>query len=118
DIPSPVDHDPIEGSRVRFRPIEERDLPDLLRWLADPGVREFYGDPDETIEQVREHYMAPDVNPAWRFVIEEQTDGGPRAVGEIQYYHQYPGEDYAWSAGIDIFIGEPDARDRGLGTES
>jgi aminoglycoside 6'-N-acetyltransferase len=47
-------------------------------------------------------------------VIEE--DG--RGVGEIQYHHAYPGSDYAWSAGIDIFIGDPDARDRGVGTEA
>lgn len=25
---------------------------------------------------------------------------------------------YLWTAGIDIFIGEPDARDRGVGTEA
>jgi aminoglycoside 6'-N-acetyltransferase len=117
-IPSPVDHDPIEGPRLRFRPIEERDLPDILRWLADPEVREFYGDPDETVEEAREHFMEPDVTPCWRFVIEEHTHEGTRGVGEIQYYHPYPGDEWTWSAGIDIFIGEPDARGRGLGTEA
>ena len=39
-------------------------------------------------------------------------------MGEIQYHHAYPGEDFTWKAGIDIFIGEPDARDRGLGSEA
>lgn len=114
-MPPPSAHGPIAGPHdVSFRQVEERDLPDILRWLADPEVREFYGDPDETIEQARRHYLEPDVNPCWRFVIE----WAGRGIGEIQYYHQYPGEDYEWDAGIDIFIGEPDARGRGVGIEA
>ncbi len=113
-VPLPGDHDPIAGPRLTFRPIEEGDLPDLMRWLADPEVIEFYGDAPATIEAARDDYLEADVNPVWRFVIEE--DG--RGVGEIQYGHDYPGDDYAWKAGIDIFIGEPDARDRGVGTEA
>ncbi|MBM3140621.1 MAG: GNAT family N-acetyltransferase [Chloroflexi bacterium] len=112
EIPSPVDHDPIEGPRVRFRPIEERDLPDLLRWLADPEVRRYYGEPPASVAAARADYMEPDVSPCWRFVIELHG----RGVGEIQYYHQYAGYQ-EWTAGIDLFIGEPDARDRGVGTE-
>jgi aminoglycoside 6'-N-acetyltransferase len=115
---SPIEHEPIEGARLRFRPIEEADLRDLLRWLADPGVREFYGDPPEDLEAAREDYLEPDVTPCWRFVIEERTPDGPRGIGEVQCYHPYPGTEWLWSAGIDIFIGEPDARDRGLGTEA
>ncbi|MPZ99511.1 MAG: GNAT family N-acetyltransferase [Dehalococcoidia bacterium] len=113
-IPSPVDHEPIEGPRLRFRPIEERDLPDMLRWLADPEVVRYYGDPPADIDAARRDYMEPDVDPCWRFVIE--LDG--RGIGEIQYGHPYPGPDYSWTAGIDILIGEPDARDRGAGTEA
>lgn len=113
-VPSPVDHEPIEGATVSFRPIEERDLPDLLRWLADPEVVEFFGDRPASLDAARRHYMEPDVDPCWRFVIEYEG----RSIGEIQYAHQYLGEEYEWSAGVDIFIGEPDARGRGLGTEA
>lgn len=113
-VPLPGDHEPIVGPRLTFRPIGEADLPDLMRWLADPEVVEFYGDPPATLEAAHEDYLEADVNPVWRFVIEE--DG--RGVGEIQYGHDYPGDDFAWKAGIDIFIGEPDARDRGVGTEA
>lgn len=113
-IPLPGDHDPIVGLRLTFRPIAEVDLPDLMRWLADSEVVAFYGDPPASIEATREDYLEPGVNPTWRFVIE---DGG-RGVGEIQYHHAYVGEDYTWKAGIDIFIGEPDARDHGVGTEA
>lgn len=41
---------------------------------------------------------------------------GAAPIGGIEYFHDRPGA--PWSAGIDIFIGEPDARDRGLGTEA
>lgn len=117
-IPSPVDHEPIVGPLLRFRPIEERDLSDLLRWLSDPEVRRFYGNPPGPApEDLRRHYMEPDVEPCWRFVIEVTGRDRP-GIGEIQYAHQYPGADWEWSAGIDIIIGEPDARDRGLGTEA
>lgn len=104
----------IEGPRLRLRPLEERDLPDLLRWLADPEVTAYYGEPPAGLEDARRHYLEPDVNPCWRFAIE----AAGRAVGEIQYAHDYPGVEYEWSAGIDILIGDPDARDRGVGTEA
>ena len=112
--PSPVDHEPIEGERLRFRSIEERDLPDIMRWQRDPEVAAFFFEPDMDIATARTQYMEPDVAPCWRFVIE--LDG--RGVGEIQYWHPYAGEGWAWSAGIDIFIGEPYTRDRGTGTEA
>ena len=60
----------------------------------------------------RDDYLVAEDAPCWRFIIEEQ--GLP--VGEIQYYHPYVSE--GWSAGIDIFIGEPEDRGRGLGTEA
>ncbi len=113
-VPLPGDHESIEGPLLRLRPVTDNDLGDLLRWVSDPGVVEFYGQPPGSINETRAQYLEADVNPVWRFVIEYEG----RGVGEIQYWHQYPGSDYAWSAGIDIFIGEPDARDRGLGTEA
>ncbi|MEX2228162.1 MAG: GNAT family protein [Dehalococcoidia bacterium] len=114
EIPAPGDHAPIAGPRMHLRPIAEVDLPDIVRWLTDPDVVRYYGDPPASLERARTDYLEPDVNPTWRFVIELEG----RGVGEIQYYHAYAGADYTWSAGIDIFIGEPDARDRGVGTEA
>ena len=113
-VPLPGDHEPIRGPRLVLRPLSEDDLPDVVRWLSDPEVRQFYGDPPDSIEAARRYALEADVNPVWRFVIEE--DG--RGVGEIQYGHQYAGADFSWTAGIDIFIGEPEARNRGVGTEA
>ena len=114
-VPAPGDHPPISGPYdVRLRPVTEADVPDLLRWLSDPEVMQFYGDPPASEEECRQHYLEPDANPCWRFVVEWRG----RGVGEVQYYHRYPGEEYEWDAGVDIFIGEPDARGRGVGLEA
>ncbi len=113
-MPSPVQHERIDGPQLTFRPIEERDLPELMRLRSDAGVVEFFGEPPKDLDQMRRDFIEPDVNPVWRFMIDH--DG--RGIGEIQYWHQYPGQEFEWSAAVDIFIGEPDARDRGLGTEA
>lgn len=114
-IPLPGDHVPVEGPHdVRLRPIRADDVPNLLRWLADPEVVEFFGEPPATAEVCHAEYLEADQNPCWRFII--QWAG--RDVGEIQYYHPYAGAEYEWDAGIDIFIGESDARGHGVGTEA
>jgi aminoglycoside 6'-N-acetyltransferase len=107
-------HERIEGEVVSLRLLVESDLPDLVRWLSDPEVVQFYGEPPVSVDEARRDYIDPDVHPVWRFVIEHEG----RGIGEIQYHHPYPGTEWEWSVGIDIFIGEPDARNRGLGAEA
>ena len=114
EVPLPGDHEPIVGPRLRLKPLEEADLPGLWRWLGDPEVRRFYGERPDSIGELREDYLERGVNPVWRFVIEEDGEG----IGEIQYGHPYPGAEFVWTAAVDILIGEPGARDRGLGTEA
>ena len=106
----------IEGPfDVSFRPLVEADLPDVMRWLADPEVVQFYGDPPVDLATAREDYVTPSLDsPTWRYVIEWRG----RGVGEIQYYHRYAGQEYEWDAGIDIFIGDPTARGHGVGIEA
>lgn len=111
----PTQHDPIPGPHeVSLRPIREADIPALWRWLHEPEVVEFWGDPDETVEEVRAENLEPDVYPCWRFIIERE--GAP--VGLVQYWHDDPDPEWWWSAGIDILIGEPGARGRGAGIEA
>jgi aminoglycoside 6'-N-acetyltransferase len=115
DPVDPTAHAPIAGPHdVSLRPLAEADLPALLGWLHEPEVREFWGDPEETIEELRAAYLEPDMSPCWRFVIE--LDG--RGIGLIQYCHPDADPDAAWDAGIDILIGEPAARGRGAGIEA
>jgi RimJ/RimL family protein N-acetyltransferase len=109
ELPDPADHEPIQGPRLRLRPLTPDDLPTLMRWLADPKVQEFNGQPPESLAQAHDIYLVAEDAPGWRFAIEEQG----RPVDEIQYYHPFLNE--RWSAGIDILIGEPGYRNRGLG---
>jgi aminoglycoside 6'-N-acetyltransferase len=106
---------PIEGQRLSLRPVEERDLVLIQRWLAEPEVLYWWDTQLEDIDAVREEFLEPDRHqPLWRYLIEE----GGRSVGFVQWAHAYFDPEYAHTASIDIFIGEPDARDRGLGTEA
>ena len=105
----------IAGLRLRLRPVEEGDLAAILRWLREPEVLFWWDDALPDIEAARHEYLDPDAHvPLWRYLIEEHG----RGIGFAQWYHAYFGADYERSAGIDIFIGEPEARDRGLGTEA
>ena len=115
DLIDPGDHVAIPGPHdVSLRPIVEADLSDVRRWLEDAEVREYWGEPEETDEELRAHFVEPDYDPCWRFVIELTG----RGVGIIQYHHRYPDPDYFWDAGIDIFIGAPEARGHGAGIEA
>jgi RimJ/RimL family protein N-acetyltransferase len=105
---------------IAFRRLTDDDLPLMQRWLNQPAVKQWWDDSAETVEQVREHY-GPAIRgdePTQPFVI--VFDGRP--IGYIQSYRP---EDWPddWGrqelppgvAGIDLFIGEDDARHRGLG---
>ena len=84
-LPDPTDDEPIQGPRLRLRPITPDDLPALLRWLSDPEVMAFYGRPPSTLAEARGEFLEPSSLPCWRFIIE--ADG--RAIGEIQYSFSY-----------------------------
>ncbi len=114
-VPQPGDHAPIAGPHdVSLRPIAEGDLDMLLRWQREPEVAHWWDEADLSREEMRREYLEPDIAPTWRFVIEWEG----RDVGMVQYWHKYPDTDDLWSAGIDILIGEADARDRGVGREA
>lgn len=111
---------------VSLRPLVEADLPNVMRWLAEPEVVRFYGDPPTDLDEARRDYVEPDAGaPMHRYVIEwtpslgeHKEHGAPRDVGEIQWYHPYHDEATHWDSGVDIFIGEPDARGHGVGIEA
>jgi aminoglycoside 6'-N-acetyltransferase len=115
-VPHPGDHEPIAGPHdVRLRPIADGDIHQFMRWLREEEVAYWWDEADRSLEEIRADYFEPDpVYPCWRFIIVWQG----RDVGLIQYYHDYPDTESLFSAGIDILIGEPDARDRGVGREA
>ena len=102
---------------IRFRPLEESDLPQVEAWLRAEHVAAWWRDPLEiALEKRREALEGRrDVE---HYVILE--DGRP--VGMIQTYRVADHPNWGdlvgaepEAAGVDLFVGEPDAVDRGLG---
>ncbi|HYX79649.1 MAG TPA: GNAT family N-acetyltransferase [Actinomycetota bacterium] len=124
---SPNETIAVEGDlRIRRMRDEDADHERMVRWRNARHVREWW-DPDEpplTLEESRRHYGP-------------RTGGGPevacivelkgRPIGYVQFYPWeeepeaieaigLPTIPEAW--GLDIFIGEPDLLDRGIGTRT
>jgi aminoglycoside 6'-N-acetyltransferase len=106
---------------VTFRPLTEPDLPAMKRWLEDPDVAAWYREDSTGLEALREQYrdMFAGEDPTRGFVL--QIDG--LDAGYIQCYVIDDEPDYArqvrvdaGAVGIDLFIGEPAARNRGYGS--
>jgi aminoglycoside 6'-N-acetyltransferase len=100
------------------------DLPDVVRWLAEPHVREWWRGRPADLVSVRAKYL-PRIEgeePTEMFVIA----AGQRPIGMIQRYRVADYPDWADTlaavlaaepaAGIDYLIGEPDAVQRGYGS--
>jgi RimJ/RimL family protein N-acetyltransferase len=110
--------------RIRRMRDDDDDYPRMVRWRNAPHVREWW-DPDEpplTLDEARRTY-APNEESAVSGVIE--LDGRP--IGYVQVYPWdeepdaidaigLPSIPGAW--GLDIFLGEPDVLDRGLGSRA
>jgi len=111
---------------ISFRLIAPADVANLVRWQLDPEIVPWWGEANKTEEQIttkwelRASGEGPDRDPnTSRFII--VVDG--EDIGEIQSYdlRHYPVEaaevDVPNSGGMDVFIGEPAWRNRGIGTQ-
>ncbi|WCO65689.1 GNAT family N-acetyltransferase [Iamia majanohamensis] len=113
---------------VTFRRLVEEDLPQLHRWLNEPGVVRWWEGDDVSWEAVvRDHWTDPDAYVEHWIAL---VDG--REVGWIQCYAaadaaedpDEPEEAQAWlalgvdttAAGIDYLVGDPVDRGRGVGS--
>ena len=112
---------PLDPALIGFRPLALADLPLMHRWLTTPHVARWWYDPEPiTLEWVIAKYtprIAGHV-PTHCFVILHDR----RPIGFIQTYRLADHPDYDRAveagedaAGVDLFIGEPDAVHRGLG---
>lgn len=106
--------------RIGFRPLSRADLPDLVRWSAEPHVAQWWTDEAADIEAAEKHY-GPAIDgddPTRLWVVE--VNG--RSVGFVQDY--LIGDHPEYSAltarpdaiGIDYAIGEQAWAGRGTGT--
>jgi aminoglycoside 6'-N-acetyltransferase len=98
-----------------FRRMSTADLPLIRRWLAEPHVSAWWGDPNEQFELIREDLDQPAID---QFIVASED----RLFGYIQSYDpaacpvQPFGTQPARTRGIDQFIGEPDMIARGHGS--
>lgn len=104
---------------IEFRELEDDDLPRIEAWLRREHVAEWWRDPLEVAVEKRRAAVEGRRDVEQYLIVE---DGRP--VGMIQSYlvadHPEWGEAVGAepeAAGVDLFVGEPDAVGRGLGPQ-
>lgn len=92
--------------RYDFRSVTVDDLPMLARWLAEPHLVEWWGDPEESLAEIREAMDSVETEP---LIVEL----GGRPIAYIQSYdphledgHPYQDQPFG-TLGIDVSIGDP-----------
>lgn len=89
-----------------FVPLTRADLALLRRWLAEPHVREWWGDPDEEIALIEEDLDSGPTD--MRLVV---LEGHPFAYVQDYPAHHWPMPHYAGFApgtrAVDTFLGDP-----------
>jgi aminoglycoside 6'-N-acetyltransferase len=112
---------------IRLMRDERSDYELLSRWLSDDRVLEFYEGRDNplSVEGAREKYGPRSRGEAAVVSCVLQLEGNP--IGYLQFYRTDDFDEWRTLIGldpdprrysIDIFIGEPELWDRGLGTRA
>ena len=97
-----------------FRPMTSADLPLVRRWLAEPHVVEWWGDPSEQFELVSGDLDEPAMD---QFIVSAgSSDFGYLQCYDLTAWNSGFGEHPRGTRGIDQFIGEPDMIERGHGS--
>ncbi|PZO73955.1 MAG: GNAT family N-acetyltransferase [Mesorhizobium amorphae] len=98
-----------------FREVEESDLALIRQWLETPHWREWWGDPDTGIAEIREHMDSVSVEP---LLIE--WNGAP--IGYLQSYDPHLEDDHPYAdqpfgtLGVDLSIGAAEMLGQGHGS--
>jgi aminoglycoside 6'-N-acetyltransferase len=113
----------LDGSQIDFIPVQRDHYPLLDRWLNEPHMRQWWGDPEEELGFIRDMVEGRDTTRPFLILL----DGAP--VGYIQYWfighHQNESwiRDHPWLAelpsdavGIDLSIGDEARRSQGIGS--
>ncbi len=97
----------IEGENVRLRPATPDDLPAYTRWFTDPEFRHYMGPEHGTLDALTSSW-----SDGVKFSVEEKSG---RLIGFV-FVNDIRTTNRHCELGM-IAIGEPDARDKGYGTE-
>jgi RimJ/RimL family protein N-acetyltransferase len=114
---------PADRERIGFEPVTAGHYALLAHWLEQPHMRQWWGDPEEELAQIRDMVEGRDRTRPFLILF----DAAP--VGYIQYWHigdwQLPAwlESHPWLAelpadaiGVDLSIGDPALLSRGIGS--
>jgi aminoglycoside 6'-N-acetyltransferase len=98
-----------------FRPLCAADLPMVRHWLTAPHVRPWWGDPDEQFALVSGDLDEPAME---QFIV--ITNDRPFAYLQCYDPMAWPNNGFGaqprGTRGLDLFIGEPDMTNCGLGS--
>ncbi|KIU50151.1 MULTISPECIES: GNAT family N-acetyltransferase [Bradyrhizobium] len=94
------------ASPYHFRPMTTADLPLIKRWLAQPHVREWWGDPAEQYALVSGDLDEPAMD---QFIVAANgSDFGYIQCYDLTAWNCGLGAQPDGTRGIDLFIGTPD----------
>lgn len=96
---------------LQFTELCESDLTLLARWLKEPHVKRWWDDGEITLETVKADYGPEEGITRYVLSIGDEEAEPFRPCGFFQHY-KMPDEEM----GIDLFIGEPELVNRGIGT--
>lgn len=113
---------PSNAPEIAFKPIAESDLAMLAVWLAEPHVRQWWGEPDEELALMRSILEEDDGTEGFVVSIDGQSLAYIQSWRPANFNTGRWLEDAPWiadvpagSVGVDIFIGRPDMVGRGVG---
>ena len=97
-----------------FRPMTSADLPLIRRWLAEPHVAQWWGDPAEQFDLVSGDLAEPAMD---QYIVSSGgSDFAYLQCYDLTAWNQGFGEHPRGTRGIDLFIGEPTMIERGHGS--
>jgi aminoglycoside 6'-N-acetyltransferase len=97
-----------------FRPMTSADLPLVRRWLAEPHVVQWWGDPAEQFDLVSGDLHEPAMD---QFIVSSaSSDFAYLQCYALTTWNSGFGEHPHGTSGIDLFIGEPGMIERGHGS--
>jgi RimJ/RimL family protein N-acetyltransferase len=114
-----------DPDQIGFAPVQPQHYALLQKWLAEPHVREWWGDPDTELDYIRDMVEGRDTTRPYLVTVQ----GEP--VGYIQYWfvghHQNEQwiKDHPWldelpsdAIGVDVSIGCPERLSQGIGSRA
>lgn len=100
-------------------------MPNLVRWQRESEVALWWGEQDKSEDEITAKWVRRtggagsdyDRNTSRYVIVVDGHDIGHIQSYDLQHYPKHAAEiDIPNSGGLDLFVGEPEWRDRGIGT--